>query len=105
MIEQETKPDTIQKYGFSGLWIPSEIWHREDLTLSEKCIWSMIYSFSKTESGCFASNKYFAREVKVSEPTVQKNISNLKKLGLIKQVSFDGRFRVLETTLKIGIDK
>jgi biotin operon repressor len=97
-MDQEIK----QRHGFTGIWIPVEIWDHKDVCVLEKVLWSMIHSYSKSENGCFASNKYFAKEIGINEQTVQKYISNLKKLNLVEQVSFDGRIRRLKSTLKVG---
>ena len=84
-----------------GIWIPNEIWEREDLSWLEKLLFGQIDKMTakgKDES-CFASNKWFSEKFKVTETTISLAIAHLKKLGLIKQISFDGRRRVLRSVL------
>jgi hypothetical protein len=45
--------------------------------------------------GCYASNAYFAQKMKLKEDTISKMITNFKRLGLVEEVSFDGRLRVI----------
>jgi hypothetical protein len=81
--------------GFRGIWIPKEIYLDERLDANEKILFSDIYSLSDEKKGCFASNEYFAKFLKVSDRQVQRYISNLKKYNLILQTNFDGRQRSL----------
>lgn len=80
---------------FKGVWIPKEIWLNKDLSAIDKCIFAEINSLDN-EDHCYASNEYFAEFCGVSEATVKRSIQKLKSLGLIKQISFDGRTRVIE---------
>lgn len=90
----------VHKHGFTGLWIPAEIVLNKEVGWIEKCIYSYIHSLSKAEKGCFASNEYLAKVFSISASSISKYISNLKKVGLIKESGFNGRFRKLETTTK-----
>lgn len=82
---------------FKGIWIPSEIWLSESLSALEKILWSEIDSlYDEEKGGCYASNDYLIKFLGVKERRLQEMISNLKKLGLLVQVSFDGRERVLK---------
>ena len=43
---------------FKGVWVPAEIWEREDLTWPQKNLWSIISALGRKEKPCFASRKY-----------------------------------------------
>ena len=77
---------------FKGVWVPKEIWLRDDLDAIEKVILAEIDSLDN-ENNCVAGNEYFARFCQCSESKVSKTIKKLKDLQLIEIVSFDGRHR------------
>lgn len=85
---------------FKGIWIPREIWLHPDLLPLEMMLWAEIHSlYSRESGGCYASNEYLAEKFKVSERYVREMISKLKALGLIVDVSFNGRVRVIRAKL------
>jgi len=84
---------------FLGIWIPREIYLNKNLNWTDKILFVEINSLDN-ERGCFASNEYFAEFLSVSTTTISTSISKLKNLGLIEQVSFDGRTRILKAALK-----
>ena len=88
---------------FKGMWIPREIWLDKRLSLVDKALLAEIDSFSTTEEGCFASNKYFAEFFGVCESTITKSIKKLKDYKLIRVVSFDGRKRRLESNVRLCV--
>lgn len=49
--------------------------------------------------GCYAGNEYIATVLGMATTTVAKYISRLRKDGFIEQISFDGRVRVIRSTL------
>ncbi|EMS84064.1 helix-turn-helix domain-containing protein [Leptospira noguchii] len=49
--------------------------------------------------GCYASNEYLGNLLGMATTTVAKYISRLRKLGYIEQISFDGRTRIIRSTL------
>lgn len=101
-MEENIEP----KQRFTGYFIPVEIMEMEDLSWFEKILLSMVDSlYCKEHKGCFASNEYIARKLKVKENTIAKAISNLRKLKLIEDVSFDGRKRVIRSRMYGGVDK
>lgn len=51
------------------------------------------------KGGCYAGNEYLATCLGIATTTVAKYISRLRKAGYIEQVSFDGRVRVIRSTL------
>tara|TARA_R110001583_G_scaffold103537_1_gene250804 strand:- start:18402 stop:19094 length:693 start_codon:yes stop_codon:yes gene_type:complete len=84
---------------FLGIWIPREIYLNKELNWTDKILVVEINSLDN-ERGCFASNDYFAEFLSVSTTTISTSISKLKSLGLIEQVSFDGRTRILKAAFK-----
>lgn len=66
------------------MWIPRDIWLRDDLSCVDKCLLAEIDSLSGYEQGCFASNSHFAAFLHVSVPTVTRSVKKLEDLGLIK---------------------
>lgn len=86
----------MEERDFKGVWIPRRLWLNKDLSITEKCLLVEIDSLDKNESGCFASNQYLAEFIGVKEGRCANIISDLKKRGYLKQVSFDGRNRRLK---------
>lgn len=85
---------------FKGIWIPREIWLMENLSAQEKCLWAEIHSlFDREKGGCYASNEYLMDFVGVKERRLQEMMASLKEKGLIIQVSFNGRERVIKAVL------
>ncbi len=71
---------TTQK--LKGLWIPAGILLNEDLSDKEKIILAMILYLSE-DTSCFASNKYIANIVNVTQERVSKIVSSLRDKGYI----------------------
>lgn len=88
-----------QKRDFKGIWIPKEIWFNEELTCLEKIILMEVDSLDNEETGCYASNEYLAKFCQCSANKVSVAISKLIKLGYITVQSFDGRTRILKSSL------
>ena len=85
---------------FKGIWIPREVWLAQGLSPNEKILWAEIHSLhSREKGGCYASNDYLCNFIGVKERRLQEMISNLKAYGLVVQVSFDGRERVIKAIL------
>lgn len=74
---------TEQKREFKGIWIPKEIWLRDDLNVMDKFTLSEIDSF-EGKNGCFASNQYLGSILKISPSRVSQIVTKLKNLGLIE---------------------
>jgi len=80
---------------FTGYWIPVELSALE-LSRSEEFLLSLIDSLeADAPNYCFASNEYLAKHMRISLSRVSFYITRLKRLGLIEQVSFDGKRRTL----------
>ena len=93
---------------FKGVWIPREIWLKQDLSIIEKALFAEIDSLDR-EKGCFATNEYFADFFCVFGKTISRAISKLIKMKLIKQDGYYKRKRRLRSNLsyqkKIDIDQ
>jgi helix-turn-helix protein len=89
---------------FKGIWIPKDIWLHKELSSDEMLLWAEIDSLDG-EKGCFATNEYFMKFFNCKERVIQDRISRLKKLGFIFQESFDGRTRILRSSLKTIYEK
>ena len=88
------------KMRFTGIFIPAEILAMEDLSPCEKFLLSWIDSlFCSQHGGCFASNSYLAEKLKVKENSIAKSISKFRTLHLIKDISFNGRKRVIKACI------
>jgi Txe/YoeB family toxin of Txe-Axe toxin-antitoxin module len=92
------------EFEMKGVWIPSEILFNESLSPTEKLLFAEIDALDKLKKGgCFAGNDRLAKLIGIKVRQVQQCISNLKKHGFIKQSSFNGRQRVLNSNLKYVI--
>lgn len=85
---------------FKGIWIPKELWLDRRLSIFEKCVLAEIDSLDCGEEHCFASNEYLAEMFNVKETKLRQALYKLKKFGLIEQIAFDGRTRVLKSNIK-----
>jgi len=91
---------------FTGIFIPVEILQRTDLTTLEMLLLSWIDAlYCDIRGGCFASNEYLASRLQVKENTIAKSLTKLRSLGLIEDVHFDGRIRVIRATLHKAVDE
>lgn len=68
---------------FEYLRTPKEILFLEDVSLSEFMVLNVVFSLN-TISTCFASNDYLVKMCRVSKATLERCLSNLKKLGYIE---------------------
>jgi len=87
-----------QKRNFKGVWIDDYIYFCSDLSWPEKLLWIEInYLDEEGKYGCRAGNDYFADFLQVSPVSITRYISHLKEFGLIQELPFNGRSRVLKT--------
>lgn len=84
---------------FKGVWIPREVWLDTRLNALEKIILTEIDSLDMSDKGCYASNKYIADFCQCSETKVSTAISKLIEYGYLFMKSFDGRQRILKSSL------
>lgn len=94
-MEQNTNQP---KRDVKGIWIPITVWENTQLSVLDKVIFAEIDSLDG-ERGCIASNEYLCKFLGIQLRTLQRGISLLKKLGLIWEEGFDGRNRVLRSSL------
>lgn len=88
--------EEITKRGFTGFWLPREIVQEDSMSWQQRLLWAEIYALhNEAHGGCFASNTYLAEVLRTTEGTVSNALSKLREMGWIKDVSFDGRRRVL----------
>ena len=85
---------------FRGVWIPAEVLERYasgEINAADMLLLMIIDSLVAPDRGCYASNKYLAERTGRHEINTSKAIARLKKIGLLREVGFNGRRRVLET--------
>lgn len=107
MLDHNSRPDSLQpKPRFTGIFIPVEILELQELSLLDQMLLSWIDAlYCRDYGGCFASNEYLATRLKVKVDTISKSLTKLKRLDLIKEVSFDGRRRVIKACVKEFVEK
>jgi len=81
------------KQKFTGYWIPAELGNL-GLSKTEQMLLSLIDSLdAPAPDYCFASNKYLAEHMDLSESRISFYLTKFKRMGLIIEVGFDGRRR------------
>src|SRR5215510_1550926 len=92
---------------FTGIFIPREILEKEELTFFEMMLLSWIDAlYCEQHGGCFASNEYLGKKLRgAKENTIAKSLTRLRKLGLIEDISFDGRKRVIRALISDHVNK
>lgn len=88
-----------EKREFRGVWFPADVWLDKRLNMVEKGILVEIDSLDNEETGCIAGNHYLADFCQCSETKVSLAISKLINLGYIYTQSFNGRTRILKSSL------
>lgn len=89
------------KQQFRGVWTPAEVialLEEGKINCQEMVLLNIIDSLVTPDRGCFATNQYLGERIGLSADRAKRLISNLKSLGLVRQVAFDGRRRYLETS-------
>ncbi len=82
---------------FKGIWIPKEIWLHEKISMQAKALWSEINSlYNEERGGCFASDDYLMDFLGLKSSRLHEVMKELKNVGLLVTVSFDGRQRILK---------
>ena len=95
MTQNEPKPR------FTGIFIPAEVLEIEELSLLDQMLVSWIDALHcKEHGGCYASNEYLSKKLKVQQNTIVKSMTKLRKMGLIEDVAFDGRRRVIVSRIQ-----
>jgi len=81
--------------------IPIDIFFSEELSWTEKLIYTTIEHLEDGNKGCWATNSYFAELLNKKSDTISKAITNLRRSGYIS-VEMDGNARSLRTTEGVG---
>lgn len=71
--------ETEGKFYFHFLAVPAEAFLNPVLKKTDIFLFSLIKNMSHSEEGCWASNKYFADILRVTERTISSGISALRK--------------------------
>ncbi len=87
---------------FQGIWIPKLIYLNRQVNWYAKILFLEIHSFTENGKECYMSNKYIASFLNISQRQVSRYITELKMMGWIEEVSFDGRRRYLRSTLEFS---
>lgn len=84
-----------------GLFIPNEIREIKELCPMEMFVWAVINSYTRwgKHKACWLTNEELGKECDIKAQRTSDIVSHLKKLGLIEQVKFNGRQRVLRSVL------
>lgn len=84
----------MSEFKRTGVWVAQ--WMEDlGLTPNQTKLFAEIYSLD-AKGGCFASNEYLGKVLKLKRDTISRLVSALKKKGLLKQTGFDGRRRFLK---------
>jgi len=82
---------------FKGIWIPREIWLHPTLSLQAKVLWAEIdWLNNREKGGCFATDEYLMKFLGVKSSRLHEVMKELRDLGLLEKISFDGRERVMK---------
>lgn len=76
---------------------PIRIHYCPYITPTEKSLYSEIRALDNSETGCYASNDYFAKILGSHPNAISTMISKLIKIGIVIKESFDGRRRILRS--------
>ncbi|MEQ7102512.1 helix-turn-helix domain-containing protein [Enterococcus hirae] len=88
--------------GFKGIWIPSDIWLDDNLTIQEMIFLVEIDSLDTNSDGCFASNKHFADFFGLSTRRCSQIINELKNKGYIAiEIVVNEKKQVEKRTIKV----
>lgn len=94
--------ENIPQHG--GLYIPPHIMNYSGFSNNEKILISLICNlYSHEHGGCFASNAYLGEKAQVSEKQISRMLTKFKRMGVLEQVSFDGKTRVMKTIWNIEV--
>jgi len=77
---------------FTGIWIPRELWLRDDMLTSEKVIVATIEALDQGD-GCYASDAYLANFCGMSKGSLSNALSSLREKQLVVTTEYDGRNR------------
>src|SRR5680860_827540 len=87
---------------FQGIWIPKMIYLSTEVNWYAKILFLEIHSFTENGRECYMSNGYISTFLNISERQVSRYISELKAIGWIEEIAFDGRKRYLKSALRFS---
>ena len=93
--------DKEARFVLKYILIPIEVFANPELTPTDMFVYSVVHSLDGKDH-CFASNSFIANILNINIRQASRSISKLIESGYFKQVSFDGRKRVIteDTTYK-----
>src|SRR6188474_3841645 len=104
-IQEHVYDQTKKKAEHKGNWTSSQI-ESLKLSLAEEKLLAVIDNLDNDAPFyCYASNKYLAEMLRLSESRVSFYITKLKRQGLIEQVEREGRRRTLRCLRENWISK
>ena len=71
---------------FKWVWIKKNILERDDLSLNEKFLFSLIESLQK-ENWCYANNLFFANKIMLSKRTISRLLKSLEDKYYVKSIN------------------
>ena len=86
------------KRQFKGVWIPRAILSAP-VSFAAKFIWAEIDSFTGRDAVFFKANSTIGRELGMSERQASRYITELRRAGLVEDVSTNGRTRSLRSVV------
>ncbi len=92
----------VAERNFQGIWIPKTIYLNTQVNWYAKILFLEIHSFTENGKECYMSNRYIASFLNISQRQVSRYITELKTIGWIEEVSFDGRKRFLRSALEFS---
>lgn len=90
---------TSEKRQFKGVWIPALVYLNREVSWNAKIIWCEVDNFTSSGLECFFSNEYLAQFLGCSIAQVTRYLGELKTIGWIEEVGFDGRKRYIKSLL------
>lgn len=100
MICANTFEMEAPRESFRGVFIPVQVlrlFQSGEISANMLMLLITIDSLVDETEGCWASNEYLGKKTHLEEGTVANMICKAKKMGLLRQVRFDGKYRYLET--------
>lgn len=80
----------LEKTGNYHAWIPSPVLYNAELPDKAKLLFAVISGHTYVRGYCFASNAYLMKLLDIGERTLQRNLKELEKLGVIRIEDGDG---------------
>jgi len=88
-----------EKRGFTGVFIPSNIWVSKELTPTEKMFLGEVDALSKKEGWCSAGREHFAEWLGCEPASVSYYVKKLERLGFLevcRTIGYASKMRVVQ---------